>query len=243
MPKIGKAREPKEERVRYRSLHTFAAALVLGAAVLACSLGSAAPPADQGQNPSANPSQNQQQSSPPAAPLSSDPKQAVIDAYARLDNAYPYRLTEISTTTVCDSKRTVEFAAVHEYHAVWSGCFSGESIETGGKTYYLVNGGWSQTDQAPPGAQEQVNVADLVKQALENVQLTGADSLNGAPMNVYSFDLDDPVLKIKGGQLWIGTADGLPHQVKADMTFSGIAVNTTLLYEFGVAVNIQPPIP
>jgi hypothetical protein len=60
---------------------------------------------------------------------------------------------------------------------------------------------------------------------------------------VYSFDLKDPIFNVTGGKAWIGAADGLPHQVQAQFTMSGIAGNTQLVYAYGNPVTIKAPIP
>jgi hypothetical protein len=211
---------------------------ILGAATFACSLGSTpqaaattAPASGQAVTPAVN---------SPAG----DSRQIIIDAFTKLDSSYPYRLTETATGSICAQQlRTVEFASRGEWHAKWSGCMTGESIATGGKTYYLVNGSWTDTGAAPPGAEEQVNVTELVKASLANVRAAGSESLNGVNCKVYTFDLNDPSMKITGGKVWIRAADGLPHQVQAPFTISGFNFNVQLVYEYGVQVKIQAPIP
>ncbi len=219
---------------------TLVAPICLALAMLACNFGSAAPGSTE-----AAPAPSQGSAPAPAVnPPSGDARQALIDAFTKLDSAYPYRLTETGSGAGCAQQtRIVEFASAQEFHTKWSGCQTGEVISTGGKTYYFVNGSWTQTDVSPPGTEEQVNIADMVKAALQNVQLTGSDSLNGLNTYLYTFDLQDPVLNIQGGKVWIGAADGLPHQVQAQYTAGGITVNVQLVYEFGIPINIQAPMP
>jgi hypothetical protein len=224
--------------VKPRARFILVGAISVGTALLACNFAFPAPnatspaPAATSSNPSAG------------QPPSGDPQQAVIDAFTRLENAYPYRLTETDSSVLCGQElRKTEFASQDEWHATWSGCLTGEAISTGGTTYYLVNGSWTTTGQAPPGTEQVARIAELVKAALKNVQSAGSESLNGINTNVYTLDLDDPVLNIKGGKVWIGAADGLPHQVIAPFSISGIGVTTTLVYEYGISVTIKPPVP
>jgi hypothetical protein len=213
--------------------------------MLACNFGAAAPSAPVAPG-GANQGETQgAQSAPAVNPPSGDPKQAIIDAYTKLDSAYPYRLTETDTGSLCAKEtRTTEFAAKDEWHSTWSGCLSGEAISTGGKTYYKINGTWQgDGGAAPPGAEQQANIAEMVKAALENVQAAGNESLNGANMYVYTFDLNDPVLKVKGGKTWIGAADGLPHQAQISIPVANSTEDVLIAYEFGVTVNIKPPTP
>lgn len=225
-------------RVRFLSLVPFC----LGVAMLACSFGSAAPGA-----PAASSTQgNSPAASVPAAsvpPPSGDARQALIDAFTKLDHGYPYRLTETDSAGSCTQMvRKVEFASKDEWHATWRGCQTGEAISTGGKSYYFINGSWTAGEN-PLGTQQQVNVAALIVAGLQNVQAAGSESLNGVQNYVYTFDLKDPVFNVTGGKAWIGAADGLPHQVQAQYTMSGTPGNTQLVYEYGVTVSIKAPIP
>jgi hypothetical protein len=180
---------------------------------------------------------------PAAKPPNTDPRQAVIDAFTKLDSAYPYRLTETDSALICSQQlRTTDFAARDEWHATWSGCLSGEAISTGGTTYYLTNGSWSTTGEAPPGTEQEARIGELVKASLKNVQTAGNETFNGLRTFVYSFDVQDSALNITGGKVWIGAADGLPHRVQASFSISGMGVSTTLEYEYGISVNIKAPI-
>ncbi len=229
-------------RVRLLSL----VPLCLGLAMLACSLGSAASTASTAGPPSASQGNSPTVSVPAASalPPSGDARQALIDAFSKLDHAYPYRLTETDSAGSCSQMvRKTEFASKDGWHTTFTGCQTGEAISTGGKTYYFLNGSWTMMSENPLGPQQQVNIAALILAGLQNVQATGSESLNGVDSFVYTFDLKDPVFNVMGGKAWIGAADGLPHQVQAQFTMSGIAGNTQIVYEYGNPVTIKAPIP
>ena len=73
------------------------------------------------------------------------------------------------------------------------------------------------------------------------MESTGTETVNGVEAYSYAFHLQDEEMDVTG-TAWIGSADGLPHQVLADFTLSGLSVSSMLIYEYGVPVDIRAPI-
>jgi len=236
-------------RLRYIVLAGFALSLAL----TACG-GSTEQNAAPTENPSqqeALPTPTEAQTEPPAnvqGPYlpSGDDRKDLIQAFLRLGEAYPYRLTETSVISGCGEQvRVVEFASDVESHTVWSGCsMNSEVIATATQWFFYVNGAWTSTSDVPAESAEAPILADLIREGLQSVTLSGNEDLNGDDCYVYDVVLALNAETLANGTVWIAAADGLPHQSHAQYNMSGVDVDTITVYDnFGIPVIIQPPIP
>jgi hypothetical protein len=186
---------------------------------------------------------------------SGDARKDLREALERLNTAYPYRLTENSSGTgggheISGGTRMVEFAAADRSHAKWTNGPLGDTevITMGDKQYSkLNNGNW--TEGAPAGlAQRQgmeKRMRELMASAVKDVQYVGTDTINGVPCHAYTYTMDMDVSGQRWagtGKAWIGSSDGLPHQLDSEMTFSSYKQKSHITYEYNVDFNVEKPV-
>lgn len=244
--------------IRWQLLSLLAAgAMVMAACDQGGSQSSAATPTSASQTIATQPVATIPPTSPPATPAAlptataapilpaGDPNEALVQAFQRLDTAYPYRLTENTSGGGLTFERVLEMAAADRYHTTWTTEPSGgpgEVIQLGDTIYWNINGQWTELTEAPSEAESQVDMDALLEQGLKNVQLVGPEAVNGVDALAYTFEFEFDIFD-GAGTVWIGTADGLPHQVDLQGTMSGFPIQTKLVYEYGIEVTIEPPIP
>ena len=184
---------------------------------------------------------------------SSDAGKDVREAIAKLNTAYPYRLTEIvsasgnSQTAMPDGTRVVEFAAADRVHMKSTSKIGVdvEAITIGDKHYWNSGGKWTEgsLDVASNGGAE---FAKKIGEMLKDVKYVGPETVNGIDCHLYSCTIDGSM----GGQnwtgtakIWIGAADGLPHQSDSDFkvanSFGG---KSHIVYEYGGNIKVEPPV-
>jgi len=184
---------------------------------------------------------------------SSDASKDVREAIAKLNTAYPYRLTETvsasgnSQTAMPDGTRVVEFAAADRVHMKSTSKIGVdvEAITIGDKHYWNSGGKWTEgsLDLASNGGAE---FAKKVAEMLKDVKYVGPETVNGIDCHLYSCTIDGSM----GGQnwtgtakIWIGAADGLPHQSDSDFkvanSFGG---KSHIVYEYGGNIKVEPPV-
>ncbi len=184
---------------------------------------------------------------------SNDPRTDVRAALAKLNSAYPYRLTETvsasgnSQTAMPDGTRVVEFAAADRLHMKSTSKIGGdvEAITIGDRHYWYSGGKWTEgsLDLASNGG---ADFAKKVAEMLKDIKYVGPETVNGIDCHLYSCTIDGSM----GGQhwtgtakIWIGAADGLPHQSDSDFkvanSFGG---KSHIVYEYGGNIKVEPPI-
>src|SRR5947207_3231453 len=128
---------------------------------------------------------------------SSDARKDVREAIAKLNTAYPYRLTETvsasgnSQTAMSDGTRVVEFAAADRVHMKSTSKIGGdiEAITIGDKHYWNSGGKWTEgsLDVASNGGAE---FAKKVAEMLKDVKYVGPETVNGIDCHLYSCTID-----------------------------------------------------
>lgn len=183
---------------------------------------------------------------------SSDASKDVREAIAKLNTAYPYRLTETvsasanSQTAMPDGTRVVEFAAADRVHMKSTSKIGVdvEAITIGDKHYWYSGGKWTEgsLDVASNGGAE---FAKKIGEMLKDVKYVGPDTVNGIACHLYSCTIDGSM----GGQnwtgtakIWIGAGDGLPHQSDSDFKVANSwGGKSHIVYEYGVDVKVEKP--
>jgi hypothetical protein len=184
---------------------------------------------------------------------SNDPQTDVRAAVAKLNTAYPYRLTETvsaspnSQTAMPDGTRVVEFAAADRVHMKSTSKIGVdvEAITIGDRHYWYSDGKWTEgsLDLASNGGAE---FAKKIGEMLKDVKYVGPETVNGIDCHLYSCTLDGSM----GGQkwtgitkIWVGAEDGLPHQSDSDFrvanSFGG---KSHIVYEYGGNIKVEPPV-
>src|SRR5438105_7059568 len=215
----------------------------------ACSIN---PLKSSSESKASNPSGNSSSKGSAFSP-SSDASKDVREAIAKLNTAYPYRLTETvsasdnSQTAMPDGTRVVEFAAADRVHMKSTSKIGVdvEAITIGDKHYWNSGGKWTEgsLDLASNGGAE---FAKKVAEMLKDVKYVGPETINGIECHLYTCTIDGSM----GGQnwtgtakIWIGAADGLPHQSDSDFkvanSFGG---KSHIVYEYGGNIKVEPPV-
>src|SRR2546425_4936206 len=146
-----------------------------------------------------------------------------------------------------DGTRVVEFAAADRVHMKSTSKIGVdvEAITIGDKHYWYSGGKWTEgsLDLASNGG---ADFAKKVAEMLKDVKYVGPETVNGIECHLYSCTIDGSM----GGQnwtgtakIWIGAADGLPHQSDSDFkvanSFGG---KSHIVYEYGGKIKVEPPV-
>ena len=222
--------------------------------MVACSL---TQPRQSGPGSSSSSSSSTRDSSRASAfSPSSDPRKDLRDALEKLNTAYPYRLTEVSSGTangkdIPEGTRVVDFAAADRSHATWTSGPLGDTevITIGDKQYSKLNNGkWIEGPAAAAGRREGTaeRMRDLLAKVVKDVKYAGAETVNGIACHAYTYTIDGDL----GGQRWAGTgkgwiggSDGLPRQIDSELNLSTYQAKSHITYEYNVNVKIEPPTP
>ncbi|MDT7541788.1 MAG: hypothetical protein QOE33_1692 [Acidobacteriota bacterium] len=169
-------------------------------------------------------------------------------------DAKSYR-ANIKNTSSNGSSNTllVEYAAPDHYHMVThsQGGTRDTSLEyiiVGKDTFMRLNG--SEWRRFPVDMSQMINsfrdpkfIDEITKSS--DAKFVGADTLDGAPMLVYEYSLDNVAgMKIKThAKTWIAVADGLPRKSESEGEFSGIKTKTEMIVsDYNSDIKIEAPI-
>jgi hypothetical protein len=181
---------------------------------------------------------------------SSDADKDLRNALAKLNTAYPYRLTETVATTNGQTAtpagtRVVEFAAADRVHmkSTSSVGVDVEAITIGDKHYLYSGGKWTEGSlelAANGGPDFMKKVAEMIK----DVKYVGPETVNGVACHLYTCKFDGSMggQKWTGtGKFWIGATDGLPHQSDSDFKIGTFGGNSHIVYQYNVDIKIEKP--
>jgi hypothetical protein len=184
---------------------------------------------------------------------STDARKDVVDALRKLKTAYPYRLTETASATangqtaMPESTRVVEFAAADRSHMKWTGGPGGdvEAISIGDKHYWFENGKWTEgTMPLSQRGNRGEDFANKLAEMVKEVKYVGPENLNGVSCFVYTctFETNVSGQSYTGtAKVWIGAADGLPHQSDSEFKVATYANKSHLVYEYNPKFKVEPP--
>ena len=86
---------------------------------------------------------------------------------------------------------------------------------------------------------------EMMASAVKDVQYIGTDTVNGVPCHEYTYTMDMDVSGQKWagtGKAWIGSTDGLPHQLDSEMTVSSLYKQKShITYEYNIDVKVDKP--
>ena len=199
-------------------------------------------------NPSGNSSSKGSAFSP-----SSDASKDVREAIARLNTAYPYRLTETvsasgnSQTAMPDGTRVVEFAAADRSHMKWTGGPGGniEAISIGDKHYWFSNGKWTAGTVPSMLGYRGEDFANKLADMVKEVKYVGPETVNGMSCYAYTGTFETMMAGQKWSgtaKLWIGADDGLIHQGDTALNAANYGGKSHTVYEYNVNIKVEPPI-
>ena len=184
---------------------------------------------------------------------SNDARKDLRDALRKLNSAYPYRLTETASATangqtaMPESTRVVEFAAADRSHMKWTGGPGGvvEAISIGDKHYWFENGKWTEgTVPSSRGEDRGADFANKLAEMVKEVKYLGPETINGVPCYAYSFTIETTMAgqNYTGtGKVWIGAADGLPHQSDSEFNVANYQNKSHVVYEYNANIKVEKP--
>ena len=237
--------EPKRNRQSNSVLLIIAAALLLACNLSRLRPGSSTSSPNNNRGATAKTGDSQPTG---AFNPTSDPRQNLKDAYLKLKTAYPYRLTETDTflsgnqAAMAPIVRVSEFAAADRIHTTLNGAELG--VTFGDKHYMYANGKW--VDMVQPPKHSEADMEKLVASSLKDVQPAGPETVNGVPCFAYATRFEFNVgnqPSTTTGKLWIGLADGLPHQWDGDWKVASYDTKSHIVYEYNVDIKIEKPVP
>jgi hypothetical protein len=177
---------------------------------------------------------------------SSDAAKDLGDALRKLSTAFPYRLTE-TTTTSADGKtvgqqttRVVDFAAVDRFHVKLS---SGEGedlelISIGEKSYSKEKGKWNE-EPAKSNRPKNDPAKDLAD-AIKDVTLVGPETINGVQCFAYNYSIQ--LESVTGqGKTWVRASDGLPLQSDSEFKNGNYESKSHVGFEYNADVKVEAP--
>lgn len=183
----------------------------------------------------------------------------ILDAMRAQMTAKTFRSVNISTAS--DGKVTTittEYVAPDRIHMVtqMSNGATSEQIAVKGKgTWQLVKGKWTKSafDLSTIAFEflDPKNLDEMRKGIdIGQIQLVGADLLDGKPMLVYQYNLDINSTEtggsvIKGtSKIWIGATDSRAYKIEGDtdsLINKGKKVHSLITYEYDVPITIEVP--
>jgi hypothetical protein len=147
----------------------------------------------------------------------------------------------------------VEYVAPDRYHMSTHSQAGGrdtslEYIIVGKDTFMRMNGG--EWRRFPVDMSKMISafrdpkfIDEITKSA--DIKFVGADTLDGAPMLVYEYTLDNAAgMNIKThAKTWVAVADGLPRKSESEGEFSGVKTTTEMtISDYNSDIKIEPPI-
>ena len=186
---------------------------------------------------------------------SNDARKDFRETLERLNSAFPYRLTEVSSSTgpgpgpeTSGGTRVADFVAADRFHVKWANGPLGntEIITIGDKQYSkLDNGNW--TEGAPSefaALKREKRMREMMASAVKDAHYIGTETINGVPCHTYSYTMEVEVSGQKWtsmGKAWIGSSDGLPHQLDFETTVSSYKQKSHVTYEYNVDFKVEKP--
>jgi hypothetical protein len=171
---------------------------------------------------------------------------------AQLD-AKSYR-ANIKNTSSNGSTNTlvVEYATPDRYHMVTHTQAGGrdttlEYIIVGKDTFAKMNGGaWTRFPLDMSKMISAFRDPKIIEQMAKtsDVKFVGTDTVDGAPMLVYEYTMDNAAgMNVKShAKTWVAVSDGLPRKSESEGEFSGVKTKTEMTVSgYNSDIKIEPP--
>jgi hypothetical protein len=178
---------------------------------------------------------------------SSDAAKDLGDSLGKLNTAFPYRLTETTTTsaggrtTGPESTRLVDFAAADRFHVKLTG-EAGEDLELitiGEKSYSKRNGKWTQ-EAASATRPKKIDLEKNLADAIKDVTYVGPETINGVQCFAYDYTIKLDSVTGKG-KTWVRASDGLPLQSDSEFRYENYESKSHVSYEYNADVKVEAP--
>lgn len=179
---------------------------------------------------------------PKVSATSLDPLQAIAKSVQSFGTITSYRMTVVIEGGTPNENGTVNIEiAGKDYH------FLSPRVEFYliGNAFYLkqgANGQWRKLPSNSAAASGMTSTLLAPKDSLtsaitaHNATLSGTDILDGKPMLVYQYTLNNAP-----ATLWVGVADGLPYKMEG-ISKTG-AKTTVTISDYNAQIVLTPPIP
>jgi len=178
---------------------------------------------------------------------SSDARKDLGDALHKLSNAFPYRVTETTTTSSSgqaaanETTRVLDFVAADRYRVKLSGGEGSdiELITIGDKSYSKEDGKWTE-DPNPQKQNQRVDLEKNLADAIKDVTYAGPETVNGVSCFVYNYTIQ--MAGYAGtGKTYVRASDGLPLQSDSEFKYQNVESKSHVGYEYNADVKIEAP--
>jgi len=178
---------------------------------------------------------------------SSDARKDLGDALHKLSNAFPYRVTETTTTSSSgqaaanETTRVLDFVAADRYRVKLSGGEGSdiELITIGDKSYSKEDGKWTE-DPNPQKQNQRVDLEKNLADAIKDVTYAGPETVNGVSCFVYNYTIQ--MAGYAGtGKTSVRASDGLPLQSDSEFKYKNVESKSHVVYEYNADVKVEAP--
>ena len=198
-------------------------------------------------------SSNGTTSGPSTTTASGDPRDDVIQACRKFVALPKFRETIASQGTGANSlNMKLDYVAPDRFHLYFlepSGNVKTETVMIGKDMYVKAAGRWIKmpgavADNKIPNMRDFFNEEGIKN--LKEVKYEGDDSVDGAPMHIYSYHSDKTAANSAApyastAKIWIGSSDGLPK--KMEVKYDGGEMNPmSINFDYSSDISIEPPV-
>ena len=183
------------------------------------------------------------------APPSGDAKADVVAASKKFLDLPQFTAKMNGQAAAGSMSMTLEYQAPDKFHMVGVDPASHNQTEMImiGKVLYLQSGGrWMKMPNTAgasmPNMRQYFDEQGL--KSLKDVKYEGDDTLDGAPMHIYSYQNTQTNANMPfpfTSKIWVGSTDGLPHKIEVTYE-NGQLKSMTINYDFDKPVEIKPPV-
>ncbi|HEX8163790.1 MAG TPA: hypothetical protein VF538_18120 [Pyrinomonadaceae bacterium] len=151
------------------------------------------------------------------------------------------------------SAMVIEYVAPDRYHMTTHSQLGGrdsslEYVIIGKDSFMKMNGGaWRRfpvdMSQMISAVRDPKFMEELAKTS--DMKFAGADTLDGAPMLVYEYTINNAMgMKMKShAKTWVAVADGLPRKSESEGEFGGVKTKTEMtVSDYNSDIKIEPPV-
>ena len=89
------------------------------------------------------------------------------------------------------------------------------------------------------------NLAKKLAEMVKEVKYVGPETINGVVCHAYSFKAETTMTGLSDagtGKLWLGAADGLPHQSDSEFKVAAYKNKSHIVYEYSGDIKVEKPI-
>jgi len=181
-----------------------------------------------------------------------DTRETVVGALSSSMEEDAMRITLSNNVAGLENVTVLEFVRPDRYHLIGQGV---EFIIIGDSTYIKGDGSdWIQSpaamgDSVQPLVDQMLSEAaisqdiDELVGSIDDVQFLGSETLNGVDTLMYEYTQITPDGTVnQTSRIWIGASDGRLYRQEVSGVFGGQSIDSSIQYEYGSDIVIEPPL-